>query len=51
MFRNHIFIRCNNVLARRHRTQHIVLCGGNPAHHLDDNGDFFVIQNFIEIIR
>ena len=50
MLRNDILIRRDDVLARRHRTQHIVLGGRESAHHLDHNRDLRIIQDLVKII-
>ena len=50
MLCNDILIRRDDVLARRHRTQHIVLGGRESAHHLDHNRDLRIIQDLVKIV-
>ena len=50
ILRNHIFVCCNNMFPRSHRTQHIVLCWMDAPHHLYDNRNFLIVDDCIEII-
>ena len=51
MLRDDILIRRDNVLARCHRTQHIVLCGRETAHHLDNHRNLRIVQDLVKVVR